>query len=79
MSISDTGTGIPAEDLKHIFEPLVTSKTRGLGLGLAIAKSMVEANGGKIEATSEVGKGSTFTMALPLTGEQSVNLGSVQK
>lgn len=64
--ISDTGSGIPEENLTKIFEPLFTTKPKGIGLGLAIAKRLVEQNGGKIEVTSQVGKGSTFTVKLPL-------------
>lgn len=63
---SDTGCGIPAENFKKIFEPLFTTRPKGIGLGLAIAKRLVEQNGGKIEVSSEVGKGSTFNVKLPL-------------
>ncbi|MBW8010713.1 MAG: PAS domain S-box protein [Chloroflexi bacterium] len=65
MSIADNGTGIPEENLANIFEPLFTTKARGIGLGLALSKRLVEANGGEIEIESEVGKGSTFTIILP--------------
>jgi signal transduction histidine kinase len=64
--ISDTGCGIPEENIAKIFEPLFTTKPKGIGLGLAIAKRLVEENGGKIEVTSQTGKGSTFTVRLPL-------------
>jgi signal transduction histidine kinase len=63
---SDTGYGIPEENFKKIFEPLFTTRPKGIGLGLAIAKRLVEQNGGKIEVASELGKGSTFTVKLPL-------------
>ncbi len=63
---SDTGCGIPEDNFKKIFEPLFTTKPTGIGLGLAIAKRLVEQNGGKIEVASEVGKGTTFTVKLPL-------------
>lgn len=66
VSITDTGVGIPQESLEKIFEPLFTTKTRGIGLGLALVKSLVERNGGTIEVESEIGKGSTFTVRLPL-------------
>jgi signal transduction histidine kinase len=62
----DTGCGIPEENMSKIFEPLFTTKSKGIGLGLAIAKRLVEQNGGKIEVVSQVGKGSTFTVKLPL-------------
>ena len=61
----DTGPGISKSDLERIFEPLFTTKARGIGLGLTVTKSLVEANGGKIIAESEEGKGSVFTVTLP--------------
>ena len=68
VSVSDTGTGIPPENLKKIWEPLFTTKSRGIGLGLAISRDLVEANGSRIEVESDgvPGKGSTFTLYLPL-------------
>ena len=68
LTVSDTGAGIPADLLPRIFEPYVTSKARGLGLGLAIARRIVEAHGGRIEAASEPGSGSRFTITLPTGG-----------
>ena len=65
ISITDTDCGIPPENMGQLFEPLFTTKARGIGLGLALSKNLVEANGGSIEVTSEVGKGSTFTVILP--------------
>jgi PAS domain S-box-containing protein len=65
ISVGDTGVGIPQEDLNRIFEPLFTTKAKGIGLGLAITKSLVEANGGIINVQSTVGTGSTFVIALP--------------
>jgi len=62
----DTGCGIPDENLEKIFEPLFTTKPKGIGLGLAITKRLVEQNGGKIEVASQTGKGTTFTVKLPL-------------
>ncbi|MGD0779893.1 MAG: ATP-binding protein [Dehalococcoidales bacterium] len=62
----DTGCGIPEENLQKIFEPLFTTKPKGIGLGLAISKRLVEQNGGKIEVASQVGKGATFTVKLPI-------------
>ncbi len=63
---TDTGCGIPEENLKKIFEPLFTTKPKGIGLGLAITKRLVEQNGGKIEVASQTDKGTTFTIKLPL-------------
>jgi len=65
IQFTDTGPGISKSDLERIFEPLFTTKARGIGLGLTVAKSLVEANGGKIMAESEEGKGSVFTVTLP--------------
>jgi len=65
--VTDTGAGIPPEDLDKVFEPLFTTKARGIGLGLAISRNLVEANGGAIGVESEVGQGSTFTVRLPVT------------
>lgn len=62
---TDTGVGIPEEHLGRIFEPLFTTKARGIGLGLVLAKMLVEGHEGSIEVQSEVGKGSTFTVKLP--------------
>jgi len=60
----DTGCGIPEENLEKIFEPLFTTKPKGIGLGLAITKRLVEQNKGTIEVTSQVAKGTTFTVRL---------------
>jgi signal transduction histidine kinase len=67
VRIYDTGCGIPAERLSQIFEDFVTTKRRGLGLGLAISKKIVEQLGGKISVASEVGKGTTFVLEFPRT------------
>jgi len=71
VSVADTGEGIPAKDLPNIFERFYrvdksrTRATGGSGLGLTIAKRLVEAHGGKIEVQSEVGKGSLFSFTIP--------------
>lgn len=62
----DTGCGIPEENMSKIFEPLFTTKPKGIGLGLAISKRLVEQNGGKIDVTSQVGQGTTFTVKIPI-------------
>lgn len=70
--ISDTGCGIPEEKLSRIFEPFFTTKEigQGTGLGLSIAYDIVKKHGGEIDVVSEVGKGTTFTVVLPLEGDQ---------
>jgi signal transduction histidine kinase len=72
MQVADTGIGVPAEARAFIFEPFrqvdnaLTRENRGTGLGLSIAKQLVELMGGRINLQSELGKGSTFTVWLPL-------------
>jgi nitrogen fixation/metabolism regulation signal transduction histidine kinase len=66
IEIADTGTGIPAEDLPKIFEPYFSTKETGTGLGLAIVKKGVEEHGGTIAVASEMGRGTTFTITLPI-------------
>jgi signal transduction histidine kinase len=70
ISVQDTGYGIPVENLPILFEPLFTTKTNGIGLGLPISKKMVELNGGEISAESEPGVGSSFCMKLPTISNQ---------
>jgi signal transduction histidine kinase len=69
-SFTDTGAGIPKENLGKLFEPLFTTKAKGIGLGLALTKTLVEGHGGTIEVESEEGKGSTFTVRLPVGTEE---------
>ena len=66
IRVTDTGSGIPSERLAAIFDDFVTTKKRGLGLGLAITKRIVEQLGGTITVASDVGKGTTFTMRFPV-------------
>jgi signal transduction histidine kinase len=66
IAVSDTGVGIPPENINKLFEPLFTTKAKGIGLGLAVSKNLVEANDGTISIESEAGKGSTFTITLPV-------------
>lgn len=67
IKIMDDGTGISQEDLAHIFDPYFTTKATGTGLGLAIVHNIVDAHGGKVMVESHPGRGTTFTIRLPLT------------
>jgi signal transduction histidine kinase len=73
IEVRDTGAGIPMEDQQNIFEPFrqvsnsITRENRGSGLGLAITKQLVELMGGEIHLESQMGKGSLFTVTLPIT------------
>jgi len=71
VSITDTGLGIAQENMAKIFEPLFTTRAKGIGLGLPVSRDLVEANGGSIQVHSEAGKGSTFTAFLPTKETQS--------
>ncbi len=65
IAVSDRGTGISPADLERIFEPFVTTKAKGLGLGLAICRSIVEAHGGRLWATNNADRGATLHCELP--------------
>ena len=73
LAVSDTGEGIPAEDLPHIFERFYrvdksrSGKQGRSGLGLAISKAIADSHGGSIEVSSQSGSGSTFTLKLPVS------------
>ncbi len=66
IAVADVGEGIPPEHLGKLFQPLFTTRARGIGLGLALVKRNVEANGGTVSVASEPGRGSTFTLRLPV-------------
>jgi two-component system sensor histidine kinase BaeS len=78
IDVTDNGPGIPSVQVEHIFERFVrgdaglTQRVGGTGLGLAISKSLVELHGGTIAVDSEVGRGSTFKVVLPLSPPGSV-------
>jgi len=69
IAVQDSGVGITPENMKKLFEPLFTTKAKGIGLGLVVSQKLTEANGGRIEVESEAGKGSTFTVYLPIKAE----------
>jgi PAS domain S-box-containing protein len=70
IAVKDSGEGILPENMGKLFEPLFTTKPKGIGLGLAVCKKLIEANDGRIEVQSEAGKGSTFTLHLPTCEEK---------
>ena len=74
VDVSDTGSGIPPTVLPRIFDPFFTTKKEGegTGLGLSVSLGIAERHGGKILVESEVGKGTTFTLCLPLSRERSL-------
>ncbi|HTB61531.1 MAG TPA: HAMP domain-containing sensor histidine kinase, partial [Polyangia bacterium] len=78
ISVRDTGHGIPPDDLRRIFEPFYTTKGRGkgTGLGLAICRQLTAALGGAISVESAPGKGSTFTVRLPMQGPPPASTGN---
>jgi signal transduction histidine kinase len=70
LHVVDTGPGMPPDVLAQVFEPLFTTKARGIGLGLAVSRSLAEANAGSIIAASVPGRGATFTLTLPATASR---------
>jgi signal transduction histidine kinase len=74
VEVTDTGVGIAPEDLPHIFEPFYTTKEvgRGTGLGLSVSFSIIQKHGGHLEVKSQLGKGSTFTVSLPVLAEEEI-------
>jgi PAS domain S-box-containing protein len=65
ISVSDSGSGIAPEVLPNLFQPLFTTKARGIGLGLVVVKNLTEGNDGTIEVQSKLGEGTTFSIVLP--------------
>ena len=66
ISVSDVGPGIPPEKLKEVFEPFFTTKLQGMGMGLSIARTIVEAHGGHLLAENKASGGATFHVRVPL-------------
>jgi signal transduction histidine kinase len=67
IEVSDNGRGIAAEDLTRIFNPFFTTTDGGTGLGLPAVRRIVRVHGGRIDVSSTIGEGSTFTIRLPVT------------
>jgi signal transduction histidine kinase len=78
LAISDRGPGIPEDKLKEVFEPFVTSKSKGMGVGLSIARTIVEAHDGRISANNEPGRGAVFRIKLPISRHAAVGKRSVR-
>lgn len=78
LRVRDDGSGIAPEILSHIFEPFLTTKEsgHGVGLGLAISHGIIERHNGRIEVQSEIGKGTTFLITLPVSGNVAVPAGA---
>ncbi len=70
IAFSDTGSGIPADNLEKIFEPFFTTKEKGTGLGLAITKQIIEMHHGQVSIASVMGEGTTVTVRLPVAQEE---------
>jgi two-component system, sporulation sensor kinase E len=73
VSFADSGKGISAENLNHLFQPFFTTRGMGTGLGLMIVRRIVREHGGEIDIASRVGKGTRITLSLPLV-EKKVRL-----
>lgn len=69
ISVKDSGSGIVPEVLANLFQPLFTTKARGIGLGLVVVKNLTQANGGTVKVESKVGKGTLFAVTLPAADE----------
>jgi signal transduction histidine kinase len=65
VSIADQGCGIPPERIERIFQPFFTTKEIGMGLGLAVCRTIVSAHGGELSAINNPGRGATFQFTLP--------------
>ncbi len=72
--VADTGPGIPRRELQHVFDPFYTTKPHGTGLGLSVVHTILREHGGRVTVESEIGKGTTVTMQLPIGGTQDTRL-----
>jgi C4-dicarboxylate-specific signal transduction histidine kinase len=70
LLVRDTGVGIAPEAIPHMFDPFFTTKPQGMGMGLAIAKSIIDAHGGTLSASPNSERGTTFAIRLPIANER---------
>src|SRR5678815_969057 len=70
LEITDTGQGIPEDQIKKIFEPFYTTKEQGLGLGMPYAKKIIEEHGGSLSLNSKAGEGTSIRITLPASSEE---------
>jgi signal transduction histidine kinase len=77
ISVSDCGPGVTPDDADRIFEPFFSTKSNGMGMGLAISRTIIEAHGGEIWMNSNAAAGTTFTFLLPPAGSDKIKLGDL--
>jgi len=70
LAVQDTGPGVPDDLLEQLFEPFFTTKAEGMGLGLSLSRSIIEAHGGALRYDSAAGSGGTFRIGLPTAPEE---------
>jgi signal transduction histidine kinase len=70
VAVRDSGPGLDPKSLDHLFDAFYTTKPQGLGMGLAISRSIIEGHGGRLWATANEGRGATFQFTLPTGGER---------
>jgi C4-dicarboxylate-specific signal transduction histidine kinase len=78
VSISDTGAGLPPEQVDEIFRAFVTTKDHGIGMGLPISRSIIESHGGRMWASGNAGRGATFQFSVPVTAVARASQASIQ-
>jgi signal transduction histidine kinase len=69
ISVADCGVGIAAENVDRLFNPFFTTKSGGMGMGLSICRSIIEAHGGRLWATANIAHGATFEFTLPVNAD----------